>query len=424
MKYVTFLFLVAMSSMHFGVYSQANTLYGLLRTSNPASVYLGKLNVSTDSLIQVSPNSLSSVINLTGAALDPNTDSYFFLGSGGMLSVGLSDGLVQSVNPLSNPIAPSFFDNFRFNTSDSSLYGLARRYIQGSGPGGGYGELFLSTIDPATGIITQISPQSVGETYALSGNAIDPQEMVYYYKNASQFIGLDMYTGLVYSAPTITFPQGGLSFDNFTYNCDDNTIYGLIRFTTTPPLTVHFGKINPVTGVVTKISQLPLSPSMFSVNGSSTIDPATGTYYYVSSVPQVGIAVVGVSLATGEVVSESTILNTANGQTYFDMIRNPNDCIAATRIRPNPNQGNSTANVEELSFATTKVFPNPVEDVLQIESMTSINSLVLRDTQGKEILKLSPDALQVQLNLVEIKNGVYFLEVETSNGIELIKVMK
>jgi hypothetical protein len=123
-------------------------------------------------------------------------------------------------------------------------------------------------------------------------------------------------------------------------------------------------------------------------------------------------------------VSESTILNTANGQTYFDMIRNPNDCKAATRMRPNPNQGNGTANVENLSFSTTKVFPNPVEDVLQIESMMSINSLVLRDTHGKEILKLSPDTLQVQLNLVDIKNGVYFLEVETSNGIELIKVMK
>jgi hypothetical protein len=282
----------------------------------------------------------------------------------------------------------------------------------------------LSTIDPATGIITQISPQSVGETYTVSGSAIDPHQMVYYYKNATQFVGLDMYTGLIYSAPTITFPQGGLFFDNFTYNCADTTIYGLIRFTTTPPLTVHFGKINPATGVVTKISQLPLSPSMFSVNGSSTIDPATGTYYYVSSVPQVGIAVVGVSLATGEVVSESTILNTANGQTYFDMIRNPNDCKAATRMRTNPNQGNGSANVENLSYATTKVFPNPVEDVLQIESMTSINSLVLRDTHGKEILKLSPDALQVQLNLVDIKNGVYFLEVTTSNGIELIKVMK
>lgn len=424
MKYFTFLILVAMSSLQLAVYAQGNTLYGLLRTSNPAAVYLGNLDLSTDSFTQVSPNSISTSFNLTGAALDPNAGSYFFLGNGGMLSVGLGDGLVQTVSPLSNPISTSFFDNFRFNTSDSSLYGLARRYIQGPGPGQGYGELFLSTIDPATGVITQISPQSVGESYTLSGNAIDPHQMVYYYKNSSQFIGLDMYTGLVYSSPTITFPQGGLFFDNFTYNCADTTIYGLIRFTTTPPLTVHFGKINPATGVVTKISQLPLSPSMFSVNGSSTIDPSTGTYYYVSSLPQGGIGVIGVSIATGSIVSESTIPSSAGVQTYFDMIRNPGDCYAALRLRPNPNGEGSTANLENQVFAATKVFPNPVEDVLHVESSNSIEYLILRDIQGKVILERSPAVFQFQLEMGDILSGVYFLEVHTLYGKELIKVMK
>jgi hypothetical protein len=365
---------------------------------------------------------LSTSFNVTGAALDPNSGYYFFLGNGGMLSVGLSDGMVQAVNPVTNPIAPSFFDNFRFNTSDSLLYGLARRYIQGSGPGQGYGELFLSTIEPLTGIISQISAQSVGESFSLSGNAIDPHQMVYYYKNGSQFVGLDMYTGLEYSAPNFSFPQGGIFFDNFTYNCADTTIYGLIRFSTTPPLSVHFGKINPQTGVVSKISQQELNYSMFFVNGSSTIDPSTGTYYYVSTLPQGGIGVIGVSIASGTIVSVSAIPNSTGAQTYFDMIRNPGDCYAASPSRFNPN--NNSANIENKSAKAIKVFPNPVQNQLQVESSSIIHQLILRDIQGKSILQQNPATLNVQLEMGNMSHGVYFLELQTSNGIELLKVVK
>jgi hypothetical protein len=202
-KINSILFLL-ISSLSFDSYSQSNSLFGLLRTSNPAAIHLGNLDLTSGTFNQISPNSIATSFNITGAALDPIAGSYFFLGANGMFSVQLDSGTVLSQIPLSNPIAPSYFDNFRFNTSNSSLYGLARRYIQTGGQG--VGELYLATANPSTGIITQISPQSVGQSYALQGNAIDPHLMVYYYSIASQFVGLDMYTGLVYSTPNISFP--------------------------------------------------------------------------------------------------------------------------------------------------------------------------------------------------------------------------
>jgi hypothetical protein len=418
-KNKSILFLL-LSLLGFTTSAQNNSLIGLLRTSNLASIRLGKLDLTTGIFSQLSTASIGNSFNATGAALDPNSGTYFFLGAGGMLSVDVTTGSVVAQNALTNPIATSYFDNFRFNTSDSSLYGLARRYIQTGGQG--VGELYLATINPSTGVITQISPQSVGQSYALQGNAIDPHLMVYYYSIASQFVGLDMYTGLVYSSPTISFPQGGLYFDNFTYNCADTSIYGLIRMNTTAPLTVHFGKINPQTGVVTQISQQPIAYSMFSVSGSSTIDPNTGTYYYLSVLPQGGKAVVGISIQTGSVASVDTIPTTGNTQTYFDMMRNPSDCFGAQAYRPDSSGG--TAGTSNLAQPQLKVYPNPFGEQLKISSTVLINTYSLKDAQGKTLFQETPIKTEIQLQTAAFDNGIYFLEIHTALGSEIIKLVK
>lgn len=404
------------------VFSQNNSLIGLLRTANPASVKLGKLDISTGTYSPLSSTSIASSFNATGAALDPNSGSYFFIGTGGMFTVTIDSGNVLSQSPLSNPISPSYFDNFRFNTSNSTMYGLARRYIQGSGPGQGYGELYLATINPTSGVITQISPQSVGESYALQGNAIDPHLMVYYYFVASQFIGLDMYTGLVYSSPTITFPQGGVYFDNFTYNCSDTTIYGLIRMSTTLPQTVHFGKINPLTGVVTQISQQPLAYSTFTINGSSTIDPITGIYYYLSLLPQGGNAVIGVSTLTGSVVSVDSIPTNGGSQVYFDLIRHPSDCYGAQAYRLDSSGG--TADITSIEQHQSKVFPNPFSEKLTISSADLIDAYILKDIQGKIIHQDSPQKTEFTIQTTDLENGIYLIELKSSTNSQLVKLIK
>ena len=420
MKFNKILIALICGGMHFAAFSQNNVLYGLMRTTNPSTIYLGSLDLSTGSYTQLSPTSLSTSYNATGAALDPNMGSYFFINENGLEAVNILDGLTTAENLVSNPISPSYFENFRFNTSDSSLYGLARRYIQS--PGQNYNELFLSTIDPSTGVITQISPQSVGDFYAAQGNAIDPHEMVYYYSTASQIIGLDMYTGLVYSAPALSFPQGGTFFDNFTYNCADTTIYGLIRVNTTVPLTIQFGKINPQTGVVTQISQQALPMSTFSFNGSSTVDPTTGIYYCVGDTPQGGFAVIGISVQTGTVVSTTPLQSTGTAQVYFDMMRHPSDCFEATPTRFNPNGG--SAGMSNAVKPEIKVAPNPFDQLLSISSKAVMEVLILRDAQGKVVLQQTPASKSVALQTAFLQSGIYFLEVHTTSGVELLKVVK
>ncbi len=416
-------------AMQSATFAQSNYIYGVMRTpgqgTNVAAgtIRLGKLDVSNGALTAVSPNSLASVISATGAALDPITQTYFFQTQTEFVAVNMLDGLPSAQNAMSNPIAPSYFDNYRFNTSDSTIYGLARRSTS-TGLGQANGELYLATIDPATGVITQISPQSVGQMYAVQGSAINPHEMVYYYSNQGKIIGLDLYNGQVYSEQTITFPEGGLYFDNYTYNCADTTIYGLVRTSSTIPNVPYLGKIDPQTGVVTRVSQQPLPYNSYTINGSSTIDPINGVYYFSALLPQGGYAVVGVSVTTGLVVFEQLITpqGAASSALYFDLLRHPSDCFEAAPERLNPN-GNG-AGLTGISKSALKVAPNPFEQQFTVSSDQMIQTLTLRDAQGKVVLQQAANSNKFEVATASLQSGVYFLEVQTASGVELVKVVK
>lgn len=416
-------------SLQFATFAQSNYVYGVLRTPGQGmntaagTIRLGKLDVSSGALTSVSPNSLASVISATGAALDPTTQTYFFQTQTEFVAVNMLDGLPSAQNAMSNPIAPSYFDNYRFNTSDSTIYGLARRSTS-TGLGQANGELYLATIDPATGVITQISPQSVGQMYAVQGSAINPHEMVYYYSNQGKIIGLDLYNGQVYSEQTITFPEGGLYFDNYTYNCADTTIYGLIRTSSTIPNVPYLGKIDPQTGVVTRVSQQPLPYNSYTINGSSTIDPINGVYYFSALLPQGGYAVAGVSVTTGLVVFEQLITpqGAASSALYFDLLRHPSDCYEATPTRFNPNGSN--VGIANSSKSALKVAPNPFEQQFTVSSDQMIQALTLRDAQGKVVMQQAANSNKFEVETASLQSGVYFLEVQTASGLELVKVVK
>ncbi|MEY4486432.1 MAG: hypothetical protein RL440_965 [Bacteroidota bacterium] len=420
-------------SMQFAAFAQNNYLYGLISTpptiptnTSTATTRLGRMDLTTGELVALSPNSLSSISSATGAALDPNTQTYYYETQTEMISVDLNTGLTTAQAVVSNPIQPSYFDNYRYNTSDSTIYGLGR-ISTSTGIGQANGELYLSSINPATGVITQISPQSVGEMYTVQGNAIDPHEMVYYYSFSGHIIGLDIYTGLVYSDQEITYPEGGMFFDNYTYNCADTTIYGIIRANTTAPNEFYLGKIDPNTGVATRISQQPIPYHTYSLNGSSTIDPNNGVYYFAAKstavIPAINV-VVGVSLATGTVVFEQvmTLPGTAVNSRYFNLLRYPTDCAEAFPTRVNPNSG--SAGLAAANKSTLKVAPNPFEQQFTVTSAELIEAITLRDAQGKVVLQQAASSNTLEVETGSLQSGVYFLEVQTASGLQVSKLLK
>lgn len=410
-----------------------NTMYGLARTTNPAAVYIATMDPVTGIATNIGQTSVSSSINLTGAALNPYNNRFCFFGDNGLKSVDLSTGQVTNTATINNPNGTGYFDLFRFNTSDSLMYGLSRRNITNPQTGQVTGAMYLATINEITGTITEISPSSIGQSFAYSGSAIDPHQMVFYYSNGSQLVGLDMYTGGIFSNPTLTFPNGGQNFDNFTYSCSDTTMYGLVRSNYYTPVynpvtgittqvfdsaAVHLGKVNAMTGEVTKIGTQSIGVSSFSVNGSSTIDPVNLIYYFISG-SGTGLTIYGVSLQTGLVVSQGTISNT--GALYFDMMRIQSDCYESYPTRFNP-----SVNIEETVTNTqnVNVYPNPFSNQITVSSETGLQKIELFHANGQIIENASVSGKEFTLETSQLMNGVYFLQVTNLEGMEIIKIIK
>jgi hypothetical protein len=407
-------------------------MYGLARTSNPAAVYIATMDPATGVATNIGQTSVSSSINLTGAALNPYNNRFCFFGDNGLKSIDLSTGQISNTATINNPNGTGYFDLFRFNTSDSLMYGLSRRNITNPQTGQVTGAMYLATINEITGTITEISPTSIGQSFALSGSAIDPHQMVFYYSTGSQLVGLDMYTGGIFSNPTLTFPNGGQNFDNFTYSCADTTLYGLVRsnyYTTVfNPVTgmttqvfdsaaVHLGKVNAMTGAVTKISTQSLGVNSFSVNGSSTIDPVNLIYYFISG-SGTALNIYGVSLQTGLVVSQAAISNT--GAMYFDMMRIQSDCYESYPTRLNPGM----ANLAESNFNRMKTFPNPFNNEVTIESEENMQAYELFSANGMKLSSGVISGTTAKLNTEALSEGIYYLNIQTLQGKTTHKLIK
>ena len=409
-----------------------NTMYGLARTSNPAAVYIATMDPTTGVATNIGQTSVSSSINLTGAALNPYNNRFCFFGDNGLKSIDLSTGQISNTATINNPNGTGYFDLFRFNTSDSLMYGLSRRNITNPQTGQVTGAMYLATINEITGTITEISPTSIGQSFALSGSAIDPHQMVFYYSTGSQLVGLDMYTGGIFSNPTLTYPNGGQNFDNFTYSCADTTLYGLVRSNYYTPVfnpvtgmttqvfdsaAVHLGKVNAMTGAVTKISTQSLGVNSFSVNGSSTIDPVNLIYYFISG-SGTALNIYGVSLQTGLVVSQATISNT--GAMYFDMMRIQSDCYESYPTRLNP----GTANLAESNFNRMKTFPNPFNNEVTIESEENMQAYELFSANGMKLSSGVISGTTAKLNTEALSKGIYYLNIQTLYGKTTHKLIK
>jgi hypothetical protein len=201
-------------------------------------------------------------------------------------------------------------------------------------------------------------------------------------------------------------------FDNFTYSCADTALYGLVRSNYYSPVvpfpldssTVRLGKINPTTGVVTILSSAALFGEGYSLNAGSAIDPNTMTYYY-----NTGAFLVGASLYNGQQNSIDSI-QFADGS-YFDLIRNFDNCLAINIIRTNNSTGISEINQDIISIA-----PNPASSEISIKSEEMFSQINIYSTQGNIVFTEQLNANESTISINELNEGLYIVQIRLSNG--------
>ena len=406
------IFLIVLSFLGTELNAQIdNTMYGLYRILNPTSVQLASMDPLTGVITTIGPaNTLSIAINATGAALNPYNMSYTYQDEDSWLSVDLQNGTVLNDVTVTLPNTIGDFNNFRFNTADTSMYGLYSQVVYDPLTGIITGDMRLATCDLTTGAVSIVSPTSIAQSYTMTGSAIDPYLMVYYFESEGKFVGLDLYNGQIYSDPMITLMGNGITFDNFAYSCADTTMYGLIMDNGVKAL----GKINVSTGVVTQLPTL-LDFDNYIMNSGGAIDPANLVYYF-QTMDSTGIKLVGLSLLDGSVVSQPVISSNGN---YFDMYRIQSECYQAEATRANP----ASASIQEEDVSV-KLYPRPVQEELHIVASSPIEEIEIQQLNGSILYSQMPNETSAHISLSELSPGMFLVKLKTKAGSESYRFVK
>jgi hypothetical protein len=403
-----------------------STLMVNIEVLDSATISLGNINPLTGVVANVGNSVYNSGINLNGATLDPYLNRYY-IGSGyNLLTFDFNSGNIINSVPIFGALPSASFQNFRFNTSDSIIYGMvpnnfystyydsiAMMYIDVLDST----QIRFASINPTSGQYSIIGNSSFSNLYTLAGNSIDPYQMLYYYSAVDTLIGIDLYTGAEFSTVPIVLPSSGI-FENIAYSCIDTSIYGLTRqnyissvfdsllmiyIEVLDSTTYRLSKINPNTGVVTFISPNNIGTGG-SLTGGAFIDPNSMTYFFSN-----GSQIVGVSLVSGLITSTVSKSFASSNAIAFDMMRSTQNCLGSEKIRLN----NPTGVNEIADFILDGIlFPNPAQTEISLKINASYNNIEILDFRGSVILEIKEKTIDIS----GLSNGIYFAKVITENG--------
>ncbi len=168
----------------------------------------------------------------------------------------------------------------------------------------------------------------------------------------------------------------------------------------------------------------------------------TGTFYFPIDLDGVGVLpVYDLDFNTTKLYASSAygkiFVSKTKGSSWVEQITPVNSGVNAIAFA-NENQGIAVTNyevlttnnggflhVDELDPSTAiKLFPNPVNDILQISLVESaiVSEMLLIDAQGRTVKAF--EATDKNLHVGDLKAGVYFLRVTTEKGSVVKKVIK
>jgi hypothetical protein len=402
-----------------------STLMVTIDVLDSSTIRLGSINPLTGVVTNIGNSEYNAGINLNGATIDPYLNRYY-IGSGfNMLTFDINSGNIINNVPISGSLPSASFQNIRYNTSDSIIYGLVPNNFYSTY----YDSIAMMNIDvldstqirfasinPSTGQYTVIGNSSFDNLYTLAGNSIDPYQMVYYYSAVDTLVGIDLYTGAQYSSVPIQLPSSAI-FENIAYSCIDTSMYGITRqnyistvfdsllmmnIDVVDSTAFRLSRINPNTGVVTFIS-----PNNIGVGGNLTaaafIDPNSMTSFFSN-----GNQIVGVSLITG-LITSSTTKSFPSGGIAFDMMRSTQNCFGASKIRLNTTTGgNDMANVNVEGL----LFPNPAHNTIELNLNTAFSTIEIFDFRGSLLFKTKEKTIDIS----SLPSGLYMARVFSENA--------
>lgn len=108
-----------------------------------------------------------------------------------------------------------------------------------------------------------------------------------------------------------------------------------------------------------------------------------------------------------------------DGTTYYaTLVVNGNKSIPLA-VTARLVAGNDVANK-----AIVSLYPNPVNDILTINTSSPVSTITVYSLTGQKVLTANPDSNQSVLSMAPLQAGMYFVKVTTASGSETVRVVK
>lgn len=79
---------------------------------------------------------------------------------------------------------------------------------------------------------------------------------------------------------------------------------------------------------------------------------------------------------------------------------------------------------DDFSAENFSVYPNPVQDVLNINTTSVVDTINVYDVLGKLVLQSQPDAVSPSIDMSTLASGAYLVQVTIDNASKTIKIIK
>ena len=101
---------------------------------------------------------------------------------------------------------------------------------------------------------------------------------------------------------------------------------------------------------------------------------------------------------------------------YTVVVTDQNDCDTSRTFTVDLT---GITNVEGNGF---KLFPNPAPQIVTLQSRNILQQVRMSDLLGNEILRVYPQANRSELNVADVAQGIYIIEVSTVSGMYISKL--
>lgn len=79
---------------------------------------------------------------------------------------------------------------------------------------------------------------------------------------------------------------------------------------------------------------------------------------------------------------------------------------------------------QNVTKSTLKFYPNPVKDILTISDVKEISSYTIYDISGKQVLSNSAKSSKLELNVSQLKPGMYIVKANSDGVLKTFKFIK